>query len=65
MPSYEFPVTPLPSVVKPAVTTVVHEFPMTRVCKMEQLKTIAALRDSGALTEAEFETEKRRILDGD
>jgi hypothetical protein len=30
----------------------------------QQLKTIAALRDSGALTEAEFEAEKRRILDG-
>ncbi len=32
--------------------------------KLEQLKTLASLRDSGALTEAEFETEKRRILDG-
>ena len=32
--------------------------------KLEQLKTLASLRDSGALTEAEFEAEKRRILDG-
>lgn len=32
--------------------------------RLEQLKTIAALRDSGALTQAEFEAEKRRILDG-
>jgi hypothetical protein len=32
--------------------------------KLEQLKTLAALRDSGALTEKEFEDEKRRILDG-
>ena len=32
--------------------------------RLEQLKTIAALRDSGALTEAEFEAEKRRILEG-
>jgi len=32
--------------------------------RLERLKTVAALRDSGALTEAEFETEKRRILDG-
>jgi hypothetical protein len=32
--------------------------------RLEQLKTIAALRDSGALTEAEFNAEKRRILDG-
>jgi len=32
--------------------------------RIEQLKTITALRDCGALTQAEFETEKRRILDG-
>jgi Short C-terminal domain len=32
--------------------------------KLEQLKTLTSLRDSGALTEAEFEAEKRRILDG-
>jgi Short C-terminal domain len=32
--------------------------------RIEQLKTLAALRDSGALTPAEFEAEKRRILDG-
>lgn len=32
--------------------------------RLEQLKTIAALRDSGALTEDEFKAEKRRILDG-
>lgn len=32
--------------------------------RLEQLKTIAALRDSGALTESEFEAEKRRILEG-
>ncbi len=31
--------------------------------RIEQLKNLAALRDSGALTEAEFETEKRRLLD--
>ncbi|GJF09184.1 hypothetical protein NGTWS0302_23140 [Mycolicibacterium cyprinidarum] len=30
--------------------------------RLEQLKTIAALRDSGALTESEFKAEKRRIL---
>lgn len=32
--------------------------------RLEQLKTIAALRDSGALTESEFKAEKRRILEG-
>ena len=32
--------------------------------RLEQLKTISALRDSGALTEREFQEEKRRILDG-
>jgi len=31
--------------------------------RLERLKTLAALRDSGALTEEEFETEKRRIMD--
>jgi Short C-terminal domain len=64
MPGYEFPVVPLPSVAKPAVTTVVHE-PSDEGVRLERLKTIAALRDSGALTEAEFEAEKRKILDGD
>ena len=32
--------------------------------RLERLKTLAALRDSGALTEEEFEAEKRRILGG-
>lgn len=31
--------------------------------RIEQLRHLAALRDSGALTEAEFQAEKRRILD--
>lgn len=31
--------------------------------RIESLKNLAALRDSGALTEDEFEAEKRRILD--
>jgi len=31
--------------------------------RLEQLKQLAALRDSGALTEDEFEAEKRRILE--
>lgn len=30
--------------------------------QLEQLRTLAALRDSGALTEAEFQAEKRRVL---
>lgn len=32
--------------------------------RIQQLKTLAALRDSGALTEDEFESEKRRLLEG-
>lgn len=32
--------------------------------RLERLKTLAALRDSGALTNDEFEVEKRRILEG-
>lgn len=30
--------------------------------RLEQLKTLTALRDSGALTQSEFEAEKRRLL---
>jgi hypothetical protein len=72
-PGFEFPVAPLPPVGAPPVTappfaappvhTVAHE-PGDEGVRLERLKTIAALRDSGALTEAEFEAEKRRILDG-
>ncbi|MCV7224945.1 SHOCT domain-containing protein [Mycolicibacterium komossense] len=32
--------------------------------RIEQLKTLAALRESGALTDDEFQKEKRRLLDG-
>ncbi len=59
-PDYQFPVTP---VVKPPVTGVPHE-PSDEGVRLERLKIIAALRDSGALTDAEFEAEKRRILEG-
>lgn len=38
--------------------------PDDRGVRFEQLKQLTALRDSGALTEAEFEAEKRRILEG-
>lgn len=38
--------------------------PTEQGIRLEQLNTLAALRDSGALTEVEFEAEKRRILDG-
>ena len=38
--------------------------PSDQRVRLEQLKTLAALRDSGALTEAEFEDEKRRVLGG-
>jgi hypothetical protein len=37
--------------------------PSDQGVRLEQLKQLAALRDSGALTEDEFEAEKRRILD--
>jgi len=38
--------------------------PTDQGVRLEQLRQLAALRDSGALTEAEFENEKRRILNG-
>jgi hypothetical protein len=59
-PDYGFPVSP---VVKPTVTSMPHE-PSDEGVRLERLKTIAALRDSGALTDAEFDAEKRRILEG-
>ena len=40
-----------------------HE-PSDEGVRLERLKTLAALRDSGALTQEEFEAEKRRILGG-
>jgi hypothetical protein len=46
-----------------APTSTAHE-PTDEGVRLERLKTLAALRDSGALTEEEFETEKRRILEG-
>jgi hypothetical protein len=37
--------------------------PSDQGIRIEQIRTLAALRDSGALTDEEFESEKRRILD--
>jgi hypothetical protein len=36
--------------------------PSDQGVRLEQLKTLASLRDSGALTQTEFDAEKRRIL---
>jgi hypothetical protein len=66
VPDYGFafpPVPPVAPVIKPTVTSVAHE-PNDEGVRLERLKTLASLRDSGALTEAEFEAEKRRILGG-
>ncbi|MHA7650672.1 SHOCT domain-containing protein [Mycobacterium sp. ML4] len=46
-----------------AAPSVAYE-PTGEGVRVERLKTLASLRDSGALTEQEFEAEKRRILDG-
>jgi hypothetical protein len=51
---------PWPGPIPPPVNTYQ---PTDHGVRMEQLKTLAALRDSGALTEAEFQAEKRRVLD--
>jgi hypothetical protein len=37
--------------------------PTDQGVRLEQLRQLAALRDSGALTDAEFDAEKRRILE--
>jgi hypothetical protein len=57
------PVAQRRPVINPTVTSAPHE-PGDEGVRLERLKTIAALHDSGALTSAEFEAEKRRILDG-
>ena len=57
------PFLPPPAVppMQPVATSGAYE-PSGEGIRLERLKTLAALRDSGALTEEEFETEKRRIL---
>jgi predicted permease len=60
------PVVPLGSPLAspvPGMPAAAHE-PTDEGVRLERLKTLAALRDSGALTEDEFQTEKRRILQG-
>ena len=54
---------PIPSYT-PAVTEMSSAATDEEAIKLEQLKTLTALRDSGALTAKEFDDEKRRILDG-
>lgn len=64
LPRGERPESALGRVSAPAVAGPVV-IPSDQAVKIEQLKTLAALRDSGALTELEFQAEKRRVLDGD
>jgi hypothetical protein len=52
-----------PTASPPSLQTVPNYTPSDQGVRLEQLKQLAALRDSGALTDAEFEAEKRRILD--
>ena len=47
----------------PPLQSIPSYTPSDQGVRLEQLKQLAALRDSGALTDAEFEAEKRRILD--
>jgi hypothetical protein len=51
-----------PRMPPPVMTSGAYE-PSAEGVRVERLKTLASLRDSGALTEEEFQTEKRRILD--
>ncbi|MGB3475425.1 MAG: SHOCT domain-containing protein [Mycobacterium sp.] len=55
---------PVGTVVSDTETTRDRFVPEGEGIRIEQLKTITALRDSGALTEKEFAEEKRRILRG-
>jgi hypothetical protein len=47
----------------PRLRAVPSDPPGDQGIRLEQLKQLAALRDSGALSDDEFESEKRRILD--
>ncbi len=58
-----YPPPPVSPVVSPVVPAAPIE-PSGEGVRLERLKTLAALRDSGALTTEEFEAEKRRILEG-
>jgi len=53
-----------PTTLGQSATNVDPYTPTDQGVRLEQLKTITALRDSGALTQDEFESEKRRILGG-
>lgn len=56
---------PQSSYVPPAMPQPQNSYvPTDQGIRLEQLNTIARLRDSGALTQDEFETEKKRILGG-
>jgi hypothetical protein len=61
--SYFSAAEPIESQIVPASPGTARE-PTDEGVRLERIKTLAALRDSGALTEAEFEAEKRRILEG-
>jgi hypothetical protein len=57
----DFPIVPVARPYSPPVVTQPANEPADR---LDRLKTLASLRESGALTEEEFQSEKRRILDG-
>lgn len=56
-------ISPLSSGPRPSYVPPPSE-PTGEGVRVERLKTLASLRDSGALTEEEFQAEKRRILEG-
>ncbi|BBZ33073.1 hypothetical protein MCNF_16780 [Mycolicibacterium confluentis] len=56
-----FDASPMPPM---SVTPAQSYTPTDDGVRIEALRTLSALRDSGALTEDEFQAEKRRVLDG-
>ena len=60
VPSYGAPPTYVPPPVQPPESFT----PTDEGIRIQQLNTLARLRDSGALTQDEFESEKKRLLDG-
>jgi hypothetical protein len=70
MPAYPPPPPPYPSspMYSPPPATFTQPVdayvPTDQGIRIQQLNTLAQLRDSGALTEAEYEAVKKRVLDG-
>jgi Short C-terminal domain len=63
-PPLDFGYVPPPSPASPTYDQSASFTPSDEGIRIQQLNSLARLRDSGALTEQEFQAEKKRLLDG-